>query len=157
MTTISITCTVPAPTLEQVRAWLTREGWMLAKVLPAINGCCRVEVWALPEHDTVIGDGVQLFVGEGSPDWGAYLEQWIARRARQIDSTPESVYRAIMGPPLLAEAEDAIGALRGWLDAESDSGTPCAECDGTGKGDECPACENAVTCTACGGEGRGQP
>lgn len=28
--TIDIMCAVPAPTLEQVRAWLTREGWMLS-------------------------------------------------------------------------------------------------------------------------------
>jgi len=86
MSTIDIVCTVPAPTLAQVRAWLTREGW--------------TEDTSAPDHDRWMHaeHGSAWVPREEFADWLVYVSTWVVNRAWQIGSTPEAVYRDIMGP-----------------------------------------------------------
>jgi hypothetical protein len=99
MSTIDITCTVPAPTLAQVRAWLTRSGW-------EVDGQALENVrWSHPEH------GRAWVPREELADWLTYISTWIVNRAWQVGSTPEAVYRDIVGPVTVYEAVtyDALG------------------------------------------------
>lgn len=88
--TIDIVCSLPAPTLAQVRAWLTRSGWEVDTSRLAYAP--QSECW---EHAT---HGRAWVPREELVDWLAYVSDWIANRAWQVESTPEAVYRDIVGP-----------------------------------------------------------
>lgn len=89
MSTIDITCSLPAPTLAQVRAWLTRTGW---EVNAGPFGHVRnAERRSHPKHGSTWAPREEL------ADWLAYVSCWIADRAWQTESTPEAVYREIVG------------------------------------------------------------
>jgi hypothetical protein len=103
MATIDITCTVPAPTLAQVRAWLTRSGWTVSTSW--LDQAPHNERWSHPTH------GSAWVPREELSDWLVYVSNWIANRAWQVESTPEVVYRDIVGPVTVYEAVtyDALG------------------------------------------------
>lgn len=92
--TIDITCTVPAPTLAQVRAWLVRTGWEE----DSSHHGKRSTVWwhtsALHPH----GGRAGLRLTEGRLDETINHAAIVLTRIRGIRCTPESVYREIMGP-----------------------------------------------------------
>lgn len=88
--TIDITCSLPAPTLTQVRAWLTRTGWEVDT--SPLGQAPQNERWSHPVH------GRAWVPREELSDWLAYIPNWIVNRAWQIGSAPEAVYREIMGP-----------------------------------------------------------
>jgi hypothetical protein len=103
MSTIDITCTVPAPTLAQVRAWLTRSGWEVDT--SPLGQAPQSERWSHPEH------GRAWVPREELSDWLTYVSNWIVNRAWQIEASPEAVYRDIVGPVTVYEAVtyDALG------------------------------------------------
>lgn len=67
---IDITCSLPAPTLAQVRAWLSRTGWGVdtSPLAQAPNN----ERWSHPVH------GRAWVPREELVDWLAYVTNWIA-------------------------------------------------------------------------------
>lgn len=84
--TITIPCAVPAPTVEQVRAWLTREGWENASAIS-------------PWEEWWLGS-LRLLVPLRSDwlMWPAHMARCICDVAEKTGQSEESVYRAIMGP-----------------------------------------------------------
>lgn len=105
---IDITCSLPAPTLAQVRAWLTRTGWEVdtSPLAQALDN----ERWSHPVH------GRAWVPREELVDWLPYVSNWIANRAWQIEATPEAVYREIVGPGAaearIAELEAKLAKVR---------------------------------------------
>jgi hypothetical protein len=91
MSTIDMVCSLPAPTLAQVRAWLTRSGWYAADAGP-LGREMHHERWSHDVH------GSAWVPCEELSDWLAYVSTWIVNRAWQISATPEAVYRDIVGP-----------------------------------------------------------
>ena len=91
---IDITCSLPAPTLAQVRAWLTRTGWVED---PGHRGK-RSTVWwhvsALHPH----GGREGLRLTEGAIAKMIASAAHVLTRIRGTECTPEAVYREIVGP-----------------------------------------------------------
>lgn len=141
--TIDITCTVPAPTLAQVRAWLTHTGWTVnAGPLGPVR---NAERWSHPKH------GSAWMPREELEDWLTYVSCWLADRAWQIDATPESVYREIM-----SEAAPRLYVAMEFIDAEGqfddmhiahlmESGSMKCEVMGSGKTEQEARDDLAVT------------
>ena len=93
MTTIDITCSLPAPTLTQVRAWLTREGW---EVDPSHRGLRSTVWWHVSAlHPRGGREGLRLT--EGGIDATIVHASHVLTRIRGTECTPEAVYREIMG------------------------------------------------------------
>ena len=133
---IDITCSLPAPTLAQVRAWLTREEWhryergavaIPGSIVPPFCG------W-VHERFTAIEDA-ELERGE-----------WMARVAIAIGSTPEAVYREIVGPGAVearvAELEKAAQWALNDLREHVEDGD-CAGPNGNAREGVCSRCRPA--------------
>lgn len=103
--TIDITCSLPAPTLVQVRAWLTSAGW--------VEDCVRKRssVWWHPSARCSSGGREGVGLTQGGLAATIAEIAGVLTRARGAKCTPEAVYREIMGPVRIYEAVtyDALG------------------------------------------------
>lgn len=134
--TIDITCSLPAPTLAQVRAWLTRMGWhRYEREAVAIPGAIVPPFFGwVHERFTAIEDA-ELERGE-----------WIARAAMAIGATPEAVYREIVVPGVAeARVAELEKAARWALDdlREHVEGGDCAGPNGNAREGACSRCRPA--------------
>lgn len=85
---IDITCSLPAPTLAQVRAWLTRTGWTEHE-----DGR---SIWPVPRWTPPGPPGHALYIYD--------IADTVHNIARITSRTPEAVYREIVGPVRVYEA-----------------------------------------------------
>ncbi len=86
--TIEILCTVPAPTIKQMRAWFVREGWERGGIWK------RSEDWWLTSHDQRFG----AHLTRGGIATTIARIAGVLTHVRGTTCTPETVYREIMGP-----------------------------------------------------------
>lgn len=86
---MQMTVEVEAPTLEQVRGWLAKNGWSCSG--PSLFGL-RTETWSGP-----LGT-VSIWLDTDDWRWERTMADWVVRRAREVGRTAEQVYRELVGP-----------------------------------------------------------